>query len=356
MAITIPRLRADAIRRAFPAPGTLRGALRYFGFIQADPIRSPARAQDLILRHRVKQYRAGDLERLYPSLDIEEDFLYAYGFLTRANWQLLHPRVMAELSAFDRRVLVVVTREGLIHPRDLERELGRDRAVNAWGGYSKATTRSLQELHFRGLLRIARREGGIRLYEAAPVPAAGELLTQEERIRRLVVLVCRILAPLPLRSLGEALRLLRYSLRGLDLRRSLVEEMLRSGELESAEVEGEAYLWPSGRIIATEPAEQVRFLAPFDPLVWDRRRFEHLWGWAYRFEAYTPPKKRVRGYYAMPLLWRDQVVGWANARVQKGQLHLQLGYQSRQPAERQFRNALDDEAERMRAFLGALVE
>jgi hypothetical protein len=51
--------------------------------------------------------------------------------------------------------------------------------------------------------------------------------------------------------------------------------------------------------------------------VWDRRRFEHLWGWAYRFEAYTPAPKRVRGYYALPLLWRDRVIGWGNlaARV-----------------------------------------
>lgn len=54
---------------------------------------------------------------------------------------------------------------------------------------------------------------------------------------------------------------------------------------------------------------QVNFLAPFDPLVWDRRRFEHLWGWSYRFEAYTPPAKRVRGYYAMPLLWGERVIG-----------------------------------------------
>ena len=51
---------------------------------------------------------------------------------------------------------------------------------------------------------------------------------------------------------------------------------------------------------------------PFDPIVWDRRRFEHLWGWAYRFEAYTPEAKRQFGYYAMPLLWGDRVIGWVN--------------------------------------------
>ena len=323
MAITLARLRADAIRRAFPKPATLKTAINRLGFIQADPIRSPARAQDLILRHRVKEYRAGDLERLYPKLDIEEDYLYAYGFLTRPNWRLLHPRVTRDLSSFDRRVLEVVTKQGLIHPSQLEAHLGRERALNPWGGYSKATTRSLQTLHFHGLLRIAGRERGIRLYEAAPVTDASPL-SAEERLRRLVMLVCRILAPLPIRGLTETLRLLRYSVRGLTIGRSIVAELLQDGELDSADVDGIQYVWPAGRIGNYEASAQVRFLAPFDPLVWDRRRFEHFWGWAYRFEAYTPERKRVRGYYAMPLLWRDEVIGWANVRVVKGQIDLQV--------------------------------
>ena len=61
--------------------------------------------------------------------------------------------------------------------------------------------------------------------------------------------------------------------------------------------------------------DAVRLLAPFDPVVWDRRRFELLWGWAYRFEAYTPAPQRQLGYYALPLLWRDQVIGWGNLSV-----------------------------------------
>ena len=59
-------------------------------------------------------------------------------------------------------------------------------------------------------------------------------------------------------------------------------------------------------------------LAPFDPLVWDRRRFELFWGWRYRFEAYTPAAKRTLGYYALPLLWRDRVIGWANVTSSRG--------------------------------------
>jgi uncharacterized protein len=96
----------------------------------------------------------------------------------------------------------------------------------------------------------------------------------------------------------------------------------------------------------------VRLLAPFDPLVWDRRRFEHLWGWPYRFEAYTPAIKRVRGYYALPLLWHEQVIGWGNLAVVGGQLQADLGYVAGQPPPGQaFAQALADELERMRFFL-----
>lgn len=77
-------LRRFAVTRSLFAPTTLRRAIARMGFVQADPIRAPARAEDLILHQRVKSYRAGDLERLYGSLGIEEDFFTTYGFVTRA--------------------------------------------------------------------------------------------------------------------------------------------------------------------------------------------------------------------------------------------------------------------------------
>jgi hypothetical protein len=87
--------------------------------------------------------------------------------------------------------------------------------------------------------------------------------------------------------------------------------------------------------------------------VHDRQRFERLWGWRYRFEAYTPPAKRKLGYYALPLLWRDQVVRWANASVEAGQLKVACGYvDGRAPAEAGFTDELDSELERLRTFLG----
>src|SRR6266545_1723787 len=92
MLITLDHLRRFTVARNFLKPTTLKRALHKIGFVQADPIRSPARAQDLILRHRVKNYHAGDLERLYATLDIEEDFFVVYGFVTRSLHELMHPR------------------------------------------------------------------------------------------------------------------------------------------------------------------------------------------------------------------------------------------------------------------------
>ena len=90
--VTLDILRGHAVARSvFPAT-SLERALGRLGFVQADPIRAPARAQDLTLRHRVDGYRAGDLERRYPTLAVEEDFFVNYGFLPREVHALMHPR------------------------------------------------------------------------------------------------------------------------------------------------------------------------------------------------------------------------------------------------------------------------
>src|SRR3954452_13101634 len=116
--------RAAATHSLFP-PTTLSRALRMLGFVQADPIRGPARAQDLTLRHRVAGYRAGDLERRYPDLDIEEDAFINYGFLPRATHALMHPRIPRTRwsIATQRRasaLLEFVRERGAAHPRDVD--------------------------------------------------------------------------------------------------------------------------------------------------------------------------------------------------------------------------------------------
>ena len=347
------------------APMTLGAAVARMGFVQADPIRAPARAQDLILRHRVAGYRAGDLDRGFRRLRLEEDFLYAYGFMPRDIRDLLHPRmdeaggtphVPAGLAA---EVLAFVRERGPTHPRALETAFGRERAVNAWGGFSQASTRALESLRHYGLLRVRQRRDGIRVYEAAAI--TGEALPAAERARLLVMLVARVLAPVPEVSLRGALALMARHNRGLGALPPVIAGLCRTGALRREMVEGEPYLWPeeSGWGEAPLVRRDVRLLSPFDPVVWDRRRFEHLWGWAYRFEAYVPPAKRERGYYAMPVLWGDAVIGWANVSVEAGRVQAALGFAGPAPRSQAFARALEAEIGRMERFLtprGSAVE
>jgi uncharacterized protein YcaQ len=356
--LTLAQLRAQARATTLRPPSTLPEALQRMGFIQADPIRAPARAQDLILRHRVRGYRVGDLDRAFQRLRLEEDFLYAYGFMPAQTRHLLHPRAdptdeagVHRPDALAAAVLDYVRAAGPTHPRDLEARFGRDRAINGWGGFSKATTRALESLHHYGFLRIVRRQDGIRIYAAAPEPPP--LLEAAERARQAVLLVARILAPVSLPSLAGALALMARRNPGLGPLTPVIRALLKAGELEQDIVEGERYLWPAGTAEGRhQPVPRdVRILAPFDPLVWDRRRFEHFWGWAYRFEAYTPPARRRFGYYAMPLLWGDAVVGWANLTPVEGQLQVALGYAGPPPRSQAFQRALEAELARFQRFL-----
>ena len=219
------------------------------GFVQADPIRAPARAQDLILRHRVTGYRAGDLERRFGASGWRRTSSTPTASC-RANRRACCIRATiqtATTAATGRRAggrgAGLRARPGVTHPADLEARFGSERAVNGWGGFSKATTRALHSLHYHGLLRVARRRDGIRVYEAAaPHP---EPLTPAERSRRLVMLVLRILAPMPEASLAATFGLLNRGAPGVGGWRATVHALLRSGELESDEVDGVRYLWPA---------------------------------------------------------------------------------------------------------------
>ncbi len=176
--MTPATLRRFAVAQTLFRPTTLAAAVRKLGFVQADPIRAPARAQDLTLRHRVAGYRAGDLERRYATLDVEEDFFINYGFVTRALQRVMHPRsnvtvqaggvqaLPREKTKREKLLLEFVRARGPVHPREVDAHFGHGQVENYWGGSSNATTHLLDSLHYRGLLRVVRREAGVRVYSA----------------------------------------------------------------------------------------------------------------------------------------------------------------------------------------------
>jgi uncharacterized protein YcaQ len=357
MPIKLEHLRRHAVARSLFAPTTLPRALAKLGFVQADPIRAPARAQDLTLRHRVKDYRAGDLEARYPRLAVEEDFFVNYGFVTPALQRLMHPRTPRTVWPQSRwakadEVLAFVRERGVVHPREVDARFQHGKARNWFGGSSNASTQLLDDMHYCGLLRVARREGGTRCYAVRQVHEAAPDV--DRAMDALVDAIVAKYAPLPAPSMSQLVMFLSAAApQWRDARKSaLVRARQR---LPSARVDGQTWFWPAGEDPASRshaPEDAVRLLAPFDPLVWDRRRFELFWRWPYRFEAYTPAPRRQLGYYALPLLWREQVVGWANIGVRDGRMRPEVGFFGPRLADPAFTAAMDDELHRLHVFLG----
>ena len=348
--LTLDDLRRYAVARSLFRPTTLLRAVTRLGFVQADPIRAPARAQDLTLRHRVVDDAAGDLERQYPQLPLEEDFFVNYGFLPRAHHALMHPRTARDAWTRERWAQAHAVRDfiaarGTAHPREVDAQFAHGKVLNAFGGASNGSTQLLDGMHYRGLLRVARREGGTRVYavraQQTQVVDADDI---ERRLDALLELLVRTYAPLPLASLRQ---LLSYLGRGVpqwhDARAATLARARPT--LGGARVEGVEWVWPADEAPQSRrwrADASVRLLTPFDPVVWDRRRFELLWDWRYRFEAYTPAPKRQLGYYALPLLWGDRVIGWGNLSVVAGVLTSSFGYvEGRPPRAATFRDALD---------------
>ena len=356
----LAELRRYAVARSLFAPTTLPRAISRLGFVQADPIRAPARAQDLILRHRVTDYCAADLDRRYPALDVEEEYFVNYGFLPAGQVANLHPRPLrgATKSLTRRRIeelLAFARARPEVHPRDAGEYFSHGRITNYWGGVSSATTHLLDRMHYHGLLRVARRDNGIRVYAARDrSPCVEAQVSRRDQARALLQLIAQTYAPLPASGLASLANLVRHAAPQLRAELKLAVADSRS-TWAHAKVDGTLWYWPaeeSPAEFAVHEPPGVRLLAPFDPVVWDRNRFERFWGWRYRFEAYTRPAKRKFGYYALPMLWGERVIGWGNLSVSAGKLSAELHYVSgRPPRGGRFRAALALEVDRIKAFL-----
>jgi uncharacterized protein YcaQ len=330
------------LRRALlldePAPD-IATALAYHGYIQIDPINVCGRMHDLILRNRVRGYREGDLMRHLHGPEAaphpasaraafehhlpDSNVLVAFPL---EAWPHLHAAMLA-------RTRHASAWSGKLTPREREfaphlfaelaarGPLGSDdlhdgrRAPRLWGSMTLAKS-TLQKLFFHGRVLIARRDGQRRLYDlpervlpasvhAAPTPAA------EDTARWLILLKLR------------QRRLVTLKRDELRLVADVVQPIAVEGCPPLYCLQADANLFdppasPSARTSSSATdARAPRLIAPLDPLIYDRRVTAALWNFAYTWEVYTPPHKRVRGYYALPVLAATELIGHVEPKADR---------------------------------------
>ena len=304
-------------------------ALDHLGFVQIDPINVCGRMQDHILRHRVVGYREDDwLTHLHspPQRTAFEHHLpdsSNLAILPLDAWPHLQRTMQArarsdstwsgKLTAAEKKlaaaVLARMAAEGPLCSQDIES--GRKAKTHAWDSTTLAKS-TLQKLFFHGRILIARRDANRRYYDLpehllpassldAPIPTEAE--------------TTRWLALLKLRQRRLA------ALKAAELR-AIADEVIPLGIKDNVTPRLHSLCSDSDVLeIAVSTAKvalKPLLLAPLDPVIYDRRVTESVWAFDYRWEVYVPPQKRVRGYYALPLLHNHRFIGHADLKADRG--------------------------------------
>lgn len=351
-AITVSREEARRFHRRavlLDAPAAdVAAAIAHHGYVQIDPINICGRMQEHILRNRVVGYREGDLLRLLhgdgTALAPERrtafehhlpDSAVLVAFPNEAWPHLLgamHARTKragawsGRLTPRERelavRILGEIGERGALSSEQIEDDGRRGRQVWGKATLAKAT---LQKLFFHGRVLIARRENNRRVYDlpervlpasilalaaADPDDTARWLVELKLKQRRLVMLKRD---ELPL----VADRVQPVVVPGCPMLYCLREDVRWFDEVDaSAAAEAVA----RAGVVGAETAgvgRALHLLAPLDPLIYDRRVTQRLWDFDYTWEVYTPAAKRVRGYYALPVLAGTEIVGHVDPKAER---------------------------------------
>lgn len=316
--LTLGEARRLAVRAAGLAggPRTVLEAVEWLGSLQLDPTSAVERSHLLVLWSRLGPFDRGELERLLwqeRSLFELSAFIYAVRDLeVHAARMRAYPsddvlgpararkvrEWLAENLEFERYVLSELRRRGPLRSRELE-----DRSLVPWrsSGWTNAKNVSqlLEFLWGQGKVLVARREGGERFWDL------GE---------RVLPRLADVEPPGPADGLrGRALIRARQSgvWQPFSWWRRAARELAEDGALERVEVDGVPGEWYAHPAAVADPDWEPRLtlLSPFDPLISDRERTAALWDFDFRLEIYVPKAKRRYGYFVMPVLDGDELVG-----------------------------------------------
>ena len=333
--------------RALPAePESVMAVVDRFGSLQFDPLEVAGRNHDLVLQARIAGYRR----------ELTDELLYSRRLLFEAHNKALNllptrelpyyriawdhgaagraGQVLAQQVPLADKVLAAIEAEGPKCSGDFERE----EAIAWHWGPTTAVRAVLEAFAESGRLGLARRDGNRRYYDLVERLFPADLLEMRvpEREQRRHKLLSRYRAHGLLGASGSGE--LWPGIGPAALRAELRTELLDRGELLPFTVEGLKgqrflvadelpLLAQAEREIAAEAAgadarpgdgaAACTFLAPLDPIMWDREALMPLYGFDYRWEVYTPAAKRRWGYYVLPILFGDRLVGRIEPRIDK---------------------------------------
>ena len=324
------------------------------GSVQFDPIDVAGRNHDLVLLARVADYRRADMDRLlYDSRALYETYNKGLSIVPtselpwyRVAWDRARQRHEGE--AFDEHAPLVeellarIRETGPMSSTDVE-----PRAAIDWYWRPTNQVRAILEaLAEAGILGLARRDGNRRVYDLAERLFPATTLARGAPVREAFrhKLLSRHRAHGLLGTSGSAELWIGTSPRvtlgsedgippGAAGRKELHAELIDRGDLLPVDVGGvrgtrfvpgaeEERLDQAEREVAAgEPPggrrAGVAFLAALDPLVWDRDLLRSLYGFDYIWEVYVPAAKRRWGYYVLPVLYGDRLVGRIEPRIER---------------------------------------
>jgi uncharacterized protein YcaQ len=317
-------------------PKAVLQVLERLGSIQLDPIAVAGRNHDLVLHARVADYEPAWCDQLYGrgifeaynkglSLVPVNEFSWFRKALSRRPSQTLD-----ENADVAKRVLARIRKEGPLSSADFERQTG---PTTDWFGMPTNAVRVVLEAYaVTGVLGLARREGNRRYYDLVerllPKKVLARKVPIHEQMRHRMLSRYRahgLLGASPGGDIYSGLGPAKPDPRvpGYKGRNAVREELIERGDLVPVDVEGvrgkrfvvreEVALLES----PPQPAPTVAFLPPFDPLVWDRPLLGSLFEFDYVWELFHPPAKRRWGWYVLPIVFRDRLVGRIEPKIDR---------------------------------------
>jgi uncharacterized protein len=312
-------------------------AIQHLGYIQVDPINVLQRAHHHVLWSRVPNYHPNMLHQLQdPDASVFEYWNHAASYLPMTDYRFSMPLMRKyrgefhwsddspELRNSMRRLITMIRKQGPLMLSEVE----STGSVDGWsaGKTSKIERRALHELWMRGDIMIRSRHGVQKIFDlpSRVLPAGMDLKIPSKSE------AAEFHARRALRALGVATpRELHYlqDAGQATATRGALSALIRRGEAVEVRVPD----LPKFRLFALQealefntPVERniVRFLSPFDSLTIQRKRLNWLFDFDYVVEIYVPIEKRKYGYFVLPILWGDRLIGRMDAKANRAERQL----------------------------------